>query len=528
MSETPSSSVEYDYIVVGSGAGGGPLAARLARAGYKVLVLEAGGWDDPEVCRVPALHPLSTEDPSLSWEFFVRHYADEDRQRRDSKYVAARRGVFYPRAATVGGCTVHNAMITITGSSADWDQLASTTGDPSWRGDVMRGYFQRIERCLYQPRPDVPASDPGRHGFDLPLLHYVPHAVGGPIHLFNVTLNETTDYLPDERKSRDRYGENMSISSLGASIGPRIHGLWEKSVPRLEPVIADPSEPNPFDTTTKARCESLPIQSWMAISGAAVSPGRAGGGSLGKSLLLGLANLRTGYWWDSGASGRERPAVHRPTRLKRLLHFLPGIFLPQSLLLYEMIGRYGGPWHRYWFLNDGGFSENLAAYELIRRRVPRIVCCDAGRDGNYQLDDLGNFIRRVRTDFGAEIRFVDANEIAHAPWIPEAVKPRLCHLDGLRASDGHPSLAHAAVALVRYSGDKDATGRLLYVKSSLTADESPDVAAYARLHPDFPHESTADQFFDEAQWESYRKLGEHVAEGLFLHSSCPSSWFFAP
>src|SRR5439155_1599918 len=108
----------YDYVVVGSGAGGGPLAANLAREGYRVLLLEAGGDDEPYTYQVPAFHALAAEDAHLRWDYFVRHYADESRQRRDWKYsnvpaAFSRRGILYPRAGTLGGCTAHNAMITI-------------------------------------------------------------------------------------------------------------------------------------------------------------------------------------------------------------------------------------------------------------------------------------------------------------------------------------------------------------------------------------------------------------------------------
>src|SRR5262245_7125927 len=160
---TSTPATDYDFIIVGSGAGGAPLAANLARKRYRVLLLEAGGWDDPENCRVPALHPLSTEDPELSWEIFARHYTDDALQQTDTKWVNGK-GVFYPRAATVGGCTVHNAMITIAGPSSDWDEIADLTGDQTWSGDCMRPYFQRIERCTYQS-PPTSSDDPGRHGF---------------------------------------------------------------------------------------------------------------------------------------------------------------------------------------------------------------------------------------------------------------------------------------------------------------------------------------------------------------------------
>ncbi|GIJ44069.1 choline dehydrogenase [Virgisporangium aliadipatigenens] len=144
---------EYDYIVVGSGAGGGPVALRLAEAGASVLLIEAGTDDEDADYRVPGFHARSTENPLYSWNYFVRHYADDTRQRRDDKYVAGRDGVLYPRAGTLGGCTAHNAMITVCPPNADWDRIAEATGDASWRGVRMRRHFQRLEKCGYVPRP---------------------------------------------------------------------------------------------------------------------------------------------------------------------------------------------------------------------------------------------------------------------------------------------------------------------------------------------------------------------------------------
>jgi choline dehydrogenase len=177
-------SAEHDFIIVGSGAGGGPLAANLAKSGFRVLLLEAGGWDAPEVAQVPAFHPHASEHADLSWEFFVKHYANP--KQPDSKWDSERNGIFYPRAATVGGCTLHNAMITMCGPSGDWDEIAKITNDASWTGESMRTYFERLEHCDYMPRPDGmhpsflekiwnkirsifgigPATNTGRHGFD--------------------------------------------------------------------------------------------------------------------------------------------------------------------------------------------------------------------------------------------------------------------------------------------------------------------------------------------------------------------------
>jgi len=142
---------EYDYIVVGSGAGGGPVAANLAAAGMRVLLLEAGGDAEPANYQVPCFHAFATEDTALSWNYFVRHYADDARQQRDKKFVPARDGVLYPRSGTLGGCTAHNALITIYPHNADWNYIAKYTGDDSWRAENMRKYFRRLEACRYRP-----------------------------------------------------------------------------------------------------------------------------------------------------------------------------------------------------------------------------------------------------------------------------------------------------------------------------------------------------------------------------------------
>ena len=156
---------DFDYIVIGSGAGGGPLAANLARAGFNVMLLEAGG--DPcadsdlgrSMYEVPIFHGLSTEYKDCAWDFFVRHYSDDTRQKLDSKFVPARNGVWYPRAGTLGGCTAHNAMITVLPQDSDWNYIAQITGDASWKPDKMNAYFERLENCTYVPRPGTLAFE---------------------------------------------------------------------------------------------------------------------------------------------------------------------------------------------------------------------------------------------------------------------------------------------------------------------------------------------------------------------------------
>jgi choline dehydrogenase len=150
--------IEWDYVIVGSGAGGGTLAARLAEAGMRVCVLEAGGdplrteaRELPDDYQVPGFHPFACENAAMRWDFRVRHYVDEATQARDPKYDPAAGGVLYPRAATLGGCTAHNAMIFMLAYDSDWDGIAEITGDDSWRARRMRRYAKRVEACHHRP-----------------------------------------------------------------------------------------------------------------------------------------------------------------------------------------------------------------------------------------------------------------------------------------------------------------------------------------------------------------------------------------
>lgn len=142
-------------------------------------------------------------------------------------------------------------------------------------------------------------------------------------------------------------------------------------------------------------------------------------------------------------------------------------------------------------LSDGGHFENLALYELVRRHCRYIIVSDCGADPQVAFDDLAIALRCIREDFGVEIDL--------------DVSP-------LRPDEHGRARQHAVVGTVHYDGlaglDK---GTLLYFKPAITGDEPPDVLQYQTRNPGFPHESTGDQFYDEAQWESYRRLGQHAA-----------------
>jgi len=180
---------DCEYVVVGSGAGGGTVASRLAEAGRSVVLLEAGG--DPRKLAggdpiqpdrnrlphdydVPAFHAFASENDAMRWDFFVRHYSDDREQSLDWKYFHEWNdnlvdGVLYPRAGTLGGCTAHNAQILIHPHNSDWDYIADLTRDETWRPKKMHKYFELLENCRHRRVHRWLAKlgyNPTRHGWN--------------------------------------------------------------------------------------------------------------------------------------------------------------------------------------------------------------------------------------------------------------------------------------------------------------------------------------------------------------------------
>ncbi len=228
----------------------------------------------------------------------------------------------------------------------------------------------------------------------------------------------------------------------------------------------------------------LDLAAVMAISGAAASSNMGANTIRPLSTTLALLNVRLGYWLPN-----PKRLVEQGYRRKR------GLFLWQEMasLLDENSTNV--------LLTDGGHIENLGIYELLRRRCKLIVAVDAEADRGMNFGSFIALQRYARIDLGIRIEL---------PWqaIAAATHAAMAANSGTGPAAASAKGPHAALGTIHYdNGDK---GLLLYIKSSLTGDENDYVTDYARRNPSFPHETTADQFFSEEQFEAYRALGFHA------------------
>jgi len=228
--------------------------------------------------------------------------------------------------------------------------------------------------------------------------------------------------------------------------------------------------------------KGISLATAISISGAAASPNMGYHSSPATAFLMTLFNVRLGQWMPNparAASLGEKVYLANPSSsLRALMRELGGSTDDLGSDVY---------------LSDGGHFENLALYEMVRRRCRFIVVSDAGADPNCDFEDLGNAIRKVKIDLGATIRF------------------RQMRISG-RNRPIEPQMAWAVGDI--FYGDGQ-TGRILYIKPSFFGHSLPiDVVSYAAASATFPHETTGDQFFSESQFESYRKLGYTLAQGI--------------
>lgn len=299
-------------------------------------------------------------------------------------------------------------------------------------------------------------------GDDVPMQDYAPHAAGGPVHLVNVCVNQTADPRGG-LFNQDRKGLLMTV---GPRAGVRVGtDAWR---PATEP---------------------LSLGAWVSISGAAVSPGLGSSTRPGVAALLMLAGVRLGYWWDSGELAG--PDARRANKY--------GEFLD------ELRGRFDGVAQRDWFLSDGGHFENTAAYALLREECEVIVVADCGADPRYAFGDLENLVRKARIDLQAEITFLRRQVDGAAP-------AAFGSLNEIASSESEACIALARVDY-RHSGK---TGWMFVLKPNMCQGLPVDLVNFKADNPLFPQEPTTDQFFSEAQWESYFQLGASLARQLDL------------
>jgi hypothetical protein len=223
--------------------------------------------------------------------------------------------------------------------------------------------------------------------------------------------------------------------------------------------------------------QGITLGTAMAISGASLSPNQGYNSSPLVSLLMMLGNVRLGWWLgnprNDNTSPREGPRFS---------------FVP---IVNEMFGLTTDK-GKYVYLSDGGHFENLGIYEMVRRRCRYVVVSDADCDPLCQFEDLGNAVRKAWIDLGVDIRFRGIYITARQPVPAEGV--------------------YCAIADVFYPEPDAKPGLLLYLKPGYHGTEPADVRAYAALHPAFPHESTAEQWFSESRLEAYRVLGSHIVD----------------
>lgn len=314
---------------------------------------------------------------------------------------------------------------------------------------------------LIQPKPGAKQEDPDPflRNVSLKMSRLGAERKAAPYHLLNCALN-----VPASKNTRmqGRFTDFFLFSPAYCGsplIGYQETSLWEKADSHLD------------------------LGTAMAISGAAVAPQMGLATKRQFSFWLSLLNVRLGYW------------LRRPDE-RSWLGTCPGL----GYLLREMLGLVdeNRPWIN---VSDGGHIENLGVYELLRRRCKFIVAIDGEQDSNMTFHALTTLQRLAAIDLGIRI---DIN------------------LDDLRLNEQRLSRSHFRFCRVRYPkfprGSEEEFGYLLYVKLSLTGNEGEFIRRYRLDEPAFPHQSTADQFFTEAQFEAYRSLGEHVGDKLFLRA----------
>jgi hypothetical protein len=238
----------------------------------------------------------------------------------------------------------------------------------------------------------------------------------------------------------------------------------------------------------------ISIGTAIAISGAAASPNQGYHSSPAVAALLTVFNVRLGWWL--GNPGPAGDTVFRDNEPR------PAV----GTIMREAVGGTDDE-YKWVYLSDGGHFENLGLYEMVLRRCRYIFISDAGCDPDFTFEDLGNAIRKIYIDFGIPIT-IETKDLL----------PRNDDRKGDEAEKGK----YFALGTIHYDkvdGEGVPDGHFIYVKPSFYGREPRDIYSYARQSATFPHETTADQFFSESQFESYRRLGRHTVSELLLQAN---------
>jgi len=346
-------------------------------------------------------------------------------------------------------------------------------------------------------------------------------AYAGPFPIICTSINLTTgeDLAYQERKAASfSFTPLFSGFNVGWTAGRSGDTQFNGFVPTAEYVYTDQG--------------GVSLAAAVAISGAAASPNMGYHTNPAIAFLLTVFNVRLGWWLRN--TRRRVIASADPAHLPSVPRFGP------LRLFDELMGR-ANDTASFIYLTDGGHFDNMGLYELIRRRCRTIVVCDSEADGQLHFEGIGMAIRKARLDFGVEVELggvdddaKDREQIPPAPPAPESFnitasvskvdpagisgeisrsQPTPGQRRGLNSFRDYPNNAtHAVIGTVTYPEDPEHPGHILYIKSSLTGDEPADVLNFRNQHPTFPNETTLNQFFTESEFESYRRLGQHIIQ----------------
>ncbi len=316
--------------------------------------------------------------------------------------------------------------------------------------------------------------------------------VNVPYHLINAALNvQGSDFA----NRRGRNADFFLFSPRYVGSAATCYVPTTSYEPPRPPADARGERPAP---------RGLNLGTALSVSGAAFSAAMGSKSIRALAPTLALLNVRLGYWLENPRRVKvDKDGLHR-TEMPRGPHLAPWYIFKEMIGWLDERGKIV-------YVTDGGHIENLGIYELLRRRCKFIVVVDGEADPTMDFPSFIDLQRYARIDLGIRIR-IPWKEISESTltWMgagsPANVKPK--------ADPGCGP--HIAVGTILYPGDQ--VGYLIYVKSSLTGDENDSIRDYARRNPNFPHETTSDQFFSEEQFEVYRALGFHAMVG-FLDGS---------